>query len=55
MKKIWIQTLFEKHKGILIKKYKHWADVEFVGYPFGSHPNGLIKTVPLDRISRRIK
>lgn len=55
MKKIWIQTLFGNYKGLLLEKKGKWARVEFVGYPFGSHPNGLPKLVPLERISRRLK
>lgn len=55
MKKIWIKTLFKNYKGLLLKKEGKWARVEFVGYPFGTYPNGLIKLVPLERIIHRKK
>lgn len=55
MKKVWVKTLFKKYKALLISKKGKWARIEFVGYPFGTHPNGLMKLVPLERISRRNK
>jgi len=53
LKKVWVTSLFATLKGLVLSECGGEAQVELVGYPFGSHPNGKVITVPVSRLSQR--
>ena len=48
VKKVWVNSLFGRFKGIQDKD-----GVQLVGYPFGSYPEGKRIECPEDRITSR--
>jgi hypothetical protein len=55
MKKVWVESIFGRYKGIVIKEAGRIATVQLVGYPFGSYPNGKDVIVPINRLTEREK
>ena len=53
LRKVWVTNLFGTYKGLILKNEGNQLEVELVGYPFGTHPNGKIIQVPSERISER--
>lgn len=53
LEKVWVDSIFGRYKGIVIKKMGKIARVQLVGYPFGSYPNGKDVNVPIIRLSPR--
>lgn len=53
MKKVWVDTLFGKFKGVIVSEERDEAVVQLVGYPFGSYPNDSEINVIKDNISER--
>lgn len=48
MKKIWVVSLFGRLKAVVPDLNKP-EEVQIVGHPFGSYPNGKWMEVPIER------